>query len=152
MFEVGAKGGGKPKLLTADEQYTHVSQWCLLSAPLLLGCDLDHLDAFTVGLLSNDEVLDLNQDELGRQATNVSKQGSFEIYAKPLADGSWAAGMFNLGNAAGTVTLKWSDIGVSGPQRVRDLWRQRDLGTFTGTFSAPVNPHGVILVKVIPAR
>lgn len=152
MFEVGAKGGGKPKRLTADEQYTHVSQWCLLSAPLLLGCDLDHLDAFTVGLLSNDEVLDVNQDELGRQATNVSKQGSFEIYAKPLADGSWAAGMFNLGNAAGTVTLKWSDIGVSGPQRVRDLWRQRDLGTFTSAFSAPVNPHGVILVKVIPAQ
>jgi alpha-galactosidase len=151
MFEVGAKGGGKPKRLTPDEQYTHVSQWCLLSAPLLLGCDLDYLNDFTIGLLSNDEVLDIDQDELGKEATSVSRQGKLEIYAKPLADGSWAAGLFNLSDQPATVTLKWTDIGVKGNQKVRDLWRQKDLGTMTDSFSTPVNPHGVVLVKLTPA-
>ncbi len=152
MFEIGASGGGKPKRLTPDEQYAHVSQWCLVSAPLLLGCDLDHLDDFTVSLLNNDEVLDVNQDELGKEATSVSKQGDLEIYARPLADGTWVAGLFNLGNAPASVTLKWTDIGISGSQKVRDLWRQKDLGAFTDSFSSPVNPHGVVLVRVIPGQ
>jgi alpha-galactosidase len=150
MFEVGANGGGKPKRLTADEQYTHVSQWCLLSAPMLLGCDLDYLDAFTIGLLSNDEVIDVDQDELGKQATNVATKGKLEIYAKPLSDGSWAVGLFNLGDTLDTIALDWHDIKISGRQTVRDLWRQTDLGIFTGTFSSPVNPHGVVLIKVSP--
>ena len=151
MFEVGANGTGKPKRLTPDEQYTHVSQWCLLSAPLILGCDLDYLDPFTISLLSNDEVIDLDQDELGKQATNVSKQGKLEVYAKPLSDGSWGVGLYNLGETPSTVSLHWNDLHISGPQKVRDLWRQQDLGTFTDTFSTPVNPHGVVLVKVSPA-
>ncbi len=89
MFEIGANGGGSPKKLTPDEQYSHVSLWCLLSAPLLLGCDLEHLNDFTIGLLSNDEVLDVDQDALGKQATRVSGEGyDLEVYAKPLEDGS----------------------------------------------------------------
>ena len=151
MFEVGANGNGKPKRLTPDEQYTHVSQWCLLSAPLILGCDLDYLDPFTISLLSNDEVIDLDQDELGKQATNISRQGKLEVYAKPLSDGSWGVGLYNLGETPSTVTLHWNDLHISGRQKVRDLWRQQDLGTFTETFSTPVNPHGVVLVKVSPA-
>jgi alpha-galactosidase len=151
MFEIGANGGGKPKHLTPDEQYTHVSLWCLLSAPLLLGCDLDHLDAFTLGLLTNDEVIDVNQDELGKEATNVSKQGDLEVYAKPLADGSWAVGLFNLGATEAPVTVKWTDLGISGQQKVRNLWRQKDVGVFDGSFTAPVASHGGVLVRVIPS-
>ncbi len=152
MFEVGTNGGGTPKRLTAEEQYSHVSLWCLLSAPLLLGCDLDHLDDFTRGLLTNDEVIDLDQDELGRQATCVAKEGDCEVYAKPLADGSWAAGLFNLGKKETPVTVKWSDLGLSGQQMVRDLWRQKDVGLLADQFSAPVPSHGVVLIRIIPSN
>ena len=158
MFEVGANGGGTPKKLTPDEQYTHVSLWCLLSAPLLLGCDLDYLDPFTVGLLSNDEVLDVNQDTLGKQATCVAKQpgdktGDLEVYAKPLDDGSWAVGLFNLSAAPATVNVHWTDLaGVSGGQKVRDLWRQKDVGVFPDGYTATVASHGVVMVKVSPEK
>jgi alpha-galactosidase len=150
MFQIGVAGGGKPKHLTPDEQYTHVSMWCLLSAPLLLGCDLNHLDPFTLGLITNDEVIDVDQDELGKQALNVSKDGNFEVYAKPLIDSSKAVGLFNLGPAEASVTVKWSDLGVSGKQTVRDLWRQKDVGTFDDSYTAQVASHGVILIRVIP--
>ena len=89
--------GGHPTGLTSNEQYTHISLWCLLSAPLLLGCDLQKMDAFTFGLLSNDEVLALDQDALGRQATCVAVSGPVLVYAKDLEGGSKAVGLFNLG-------------------------------------------------------
>jgi alpha-galactosidase len=152
MFEIGASGGGKPKRLTPDEQYTHVSLWCLLSAPLLLGCDLEHLDDFTIGLLSNDEVLEINQDSLGKQATPVAAQGNRDVYAKPLEDGSWAVGLFNRSEAAATVAVKWTDLGVKGKQTVRDLWRQKNLGVFDGEFESMVPKHGVVLVRLFPVK
>ena len=154
MLVLGQVGWGKPhpSHLTPDEQYSHMSLWCLLSAPLLLGCDLDKLDAFTLGLLTNDEVLDLDQDSLGKQATMVAKEGVMTIYAKPLEDGSWAVGFFSHDTQVSHGTLDWSKIGLSGPQVVRDLWRQKDLGTFNTQFSTDVAPHGVVLVRVTPAK
>ena len=149
MFEVGCNGGGTLKRLTADEQYTHISLWCLLSAPLLLGCDLDHLDAFTLNLLTNDEVLDVNQDALGKQATRVVGTATTDVYAKVLEDGSWAVGLFNRGEAQASVTVNWADLKLAGNnQRVRDLWRQKDLGVFPDQFEAPVAPHGVVLIQI----
>jgi alpha-galactosidase len=126
--------------------------WCLLSAPLILGCDLQKLDPFTTSLITNDEVLDVDQDSLARQATCVDKSGDLLVYAKPLEDGSWAVGLVNGGQTDGSVSFNWGDIHVTGPQVVRDLWRQKDLGTFKDTFTAQVPPHGVVLVKVSPAR
>jgi alpha-galactosidase len=156
MLVVGSVfGWGKPphpSRLTPDEQYTHISLWCLLAGPLIIGCDLDQLDPFTYGLLSNDEVLDVDQDSLGKQATEVSStspdQGDLHVYAKPLDDGSWAVGLFNLGATQTQVTVKWTDLGLSGRQMVRDLWRQKDVGTFDDQFSSPVPSHGVVLVRV----
>ena len=152
MFEVGSNGGGQPKKLTPDEQYLHVSQWCLLSAPLLLGCDMEHMDDFTVALLSNDEVLEVDQDTLGKQATCVAKEGDLRVFAKPLDDGTWAVGLFNLGETESPVPVSWSNLKISGPQKVRDLWRQKDLGVFQNKFEGRVAPHGVLLVKVSPQR
>jgi alpha-galactosidase len=150
MLVVGYVGWGHgehPTKLTADEQYTHISAWCLMSVPLLLGCDLTKLDPFTLNLLTNDEVLALDQDPLGRQATVIARQGETGIMAKDLADGSKAAGLFNTGDDGPTeMILKWSDLGISGPYIVRDLWRQKDLGTFNGEFKATVPQHGVVLV------
>ena len=140
-----------PSRLTADEQYTHMSLWCLLAAPLLLGCDLEKLDAFTLGLITNDEVLEVDQDPLCRQATRVAGDGAGAVYAKPLADGAWAVGLFNRGETARAVRFGFAEIGLAAPCAVRDLWRQQDLGIFPDSFEAMVSPHGVVLVRVSPA-
>jgi alpha-galactosidase len=142
---------GHPTHLNHNEQYTHMSLWCLLSAPLILGCDLEKLDDFTKGLLTNDEVIDIDQDTLCKQATLVSKQGQNLVYAKLLEDGSLAVGLFNRGPMESPVAAQWSDLKISGKQVVRDLWRQKDLGAFDGSFSSPVGPHGVVLLKIRPA-
>jgi alpha-galactosidase len=153
MLVVGQVGWGTPHptKLTPDEQYTHISIWCLVSSPLLLGCDLAQLDEFTLNLLSNDEVLAVNQDSLGKQATRVSKDGNLQVYAKDLADGSKAVGLFNLGDKEATVTVKWSDLKISDPQIVRDLWRQKDLGESKDQFQINVASHGAELVKIMSA-
>lgn len=150
MLAIGNLGWGnvRPCDLTPNEQYTHISLWCLLDSPLLIGCDLSHLDDFTKGLLSNDEVLDVNQDELGRQASRVAKSGELEVWAKEMADGSKTAGLFNRGSESAKVEVKWSDLGLTGKHRVRDLWRQQDLGEFDGSFSGRVARHGVLLVRI----
>ena len=152
MMIVGYLGWGKeprPTQLTADEQYTHMSAWCLMSVPLLLGCDLTKLDDFTLSLLTNDEVIAVNQDPLGKQATIISRQGDAGVMAKELEDGSRAVGLFNPGDS-GTqkVILNWSDLGIKGPYIVRDLWRQKDLGTFENEFPADVKQHGVVMISL----
>jgi len=155
MLVVGYVGWG-PQLhlthLTADEQYTHISMWCLLSAPLLIGCDLERLDAFTYNLLSNDEVLAVDQDSLGKQATRFSNYGELDVFAKPLDDGSLAVGLVNRSAGAARVTARWADLKITGKQTVRDLWRQKDLGVFENQFEAEVASHGTVLVRVIPAK
>jgi alpha-galactosidase len=154
MLVVGQVGWGNlhPTRLTPEEQYTHISLWCLLSAPLLIGCDMEKLDDFTLGLLSNDEVLAVDQDSLGRQATCVSVDGSLRVFAKDLDDGSKAVGLFNLGDTPATVIARWENLKLSGVQTARDLWRQKDLGEFDKEFSTVVAPHGIVLLKIQPAK
>ena len=156
MLVVGRVGWGPqlhPTHLTPDEQYTHISLWCLQAAPLLIGCDLTQLDPFTLGLLTNDEVLDVDQDSLG-QAGRVVPQilgGSkpIQIWAKPLDDGALAVGLFNTGDADASASLNWADLHISGSRVVHDLWRQKDLGTFDQKFDAPsIPPHGVMLLRL----
>jgi alpha-galactosidase len=152
MLVIGRVGWGNPHplRLTPDEQYTHVSLWCLLSAPLLLGCDLNQLDPFTLGLITNDEVLAIDQDELCKPALCVSPEGPLKVYVKELADGTKAIGLFNAGDIPAQVTLDWKQAGLSGKQTLRDLWRQRDVGAFEGSYGAEVPVHGVILLKATP--
>lgn len=154
MLVVGHVGWGKPHptRLTPDEQCAHVSLWCLLSAPLILGCDPGKLDDFTVSLLTNDEVLDVDQDPLCKQAVMIAGSDQRPVYAKPLEDGSWAVGLFNLGSVEDTVTVRWSDLRLAGKQVVRDLWRQKDVGTYEDHFPVKVAPHGVALVRVAPLK
>ena len=143
--------GGKqhPTRLTPDEQYLHMTQWCMASSPLLLGCDLDQLDEFTLNLITNDEVLAVNQDTLGKQATLASNQNNvLLVYARDLDDGSKAVALYNLSSQPAVVTAKWSDVGVSGKQKVRDLWRQKDLGEFSDQFQKTVASHGAELLKL----
>ena len=151
MLVVGKVGWGPllhPTRLTPNEQYTHISLWCLLASPLLIGCDMTQLDEFTLSLLTNDEVLEASQDPLGKQAGRVFKEGDLEVWAKDMEDGSKAVGLFNRGIWKSKVTARWSDIGIQGKNIVRDLWRQKDLGTFESEFTATVPRHGVVLVKI----
>lgn len=145
---VGWSAKVRPTRLSPNEQYTHISLWCLLCSPLLIGCDMTKLDEFTLNLLTNDEVLDVSQDPLGRQAARISQDGPLEVWAKELEDGSKAVGLFNRGEDAAPVTVKWAALGISGKKMVRDLWRQENLGKFNGQFQAQVPRHGVVLVKV----
>jgi alpha-galactosidase len=171
MLIVGKVGWG-PRVrqtnLSPNEQYTHISLWCLLCSPLLMGCDMAQLDEFVLNLLCNDEVLEVNQDPLGRQASRVvqDQEKRTEVWAKDMKDGSKAVGLFNRSDEAATVTVKWSDLGLK-PVRnsflgirygapkarpVRDLWRQQDLGQFNDQFQTSVPRHGVVLVKITPAK
>ena len=170
MLVVGYVGWSKnlhPSNLTPDEQYTHISLWSLLSAPLLIGCPIERMDPFTLSLLTNDEVLAVNQDPIGKSAMLVSKQGpevqiartdrpnnaptkliQGQVWAKELEDGSHAVGLFNLGEAEMKVVASFSDVKANGKQVVRDLWRQKDIGTFDDKFEATVPPHGVVFVRL----
>jgi len=145
---VGWSARVRPTRLTPNEQYTHISLWSLQCSPLLIGCDMTRLDEFTLNLLTNDEVLEVNQDPLGRAAGRIGRRGSIEVWAKDMEDGSKAIGLFNLGEETAPATVQWSDLGWSGTHKVRDLWRQQDLGRFKRQFEASVPRHGVVLVRV----
>jgi alpha-galactosidase len=152
MLIVGMVGWGNlhPTRLTPNEQYTHMSFWCLLCSPLLIGCDMTQLDAFTLNLLTNDEVLEVNQDPLGRQATRVQRTDASEVWAKKMEDGSLAVGLFNRSYLTGQVAVSFKTLGLTAPQRVRDLWRQKDLGTSSDTFTSEISGHGVQLLRLFP--
>ncbi len=172
MLVIGQVGWG-PQVrstgLTPNEQYTHISLWSLQAAPLLIGCDMGEMDEFTLGLLTNDEVLEVNQDPLGRQARRIFAGDGYQVWAKDMEDGSIAAGIFYTGNQkAGTdnpadlinwdnrtiepktITVKWDQLDISGKQRIRDLWRQEDLGEFSGAFATTVSYHGVTMIRLTP--
>jgi alpha-galactosidase len=152
MLVVGRVGWGpaaRPTRLTADEQRSHFCLWCLLAAPLLLGCDLTKLDSFTRSLLTNDEVLAVNQDPLGRQGVRVAGDHRHHVIVKPMADRSLAIGLFNLGETKTEVALAWDDLLISGPRVVRDLLERCDKGVYTDCFTGMIPAHGVKLIRVI---
>jgi hypothetical protein len=152
MLVVGWVGWGpdiRPSRLSPDEQYTHISLWCLLQAPLLIGCDLTRLDDFTLSLLTNDEVLAIDQDPLGKAAVPVYNKDDIQYWIKPVQDGSLAVGIFNLGKEKQKVTVRFADLKLEGNRyRVRDLWRQKDMNDYEESFKVKVPSHGVVLLKV----
>lgn len=150
MLVVGKVGWG-PSLhntkLTPDEQYLHISLWSLLSAPLLIGCDMSQLDDFTLNLLTNAEVLAIDQDALGKGPEKVFEKDQIQVWVKQLKDGNKAIGIFNLNDKATKTTINFSDIKLPVQLKLRDVWRQQDLGSFKNSFSLTVQPHGVALLK-----
>ncbi len=142
MLEVGNGG------MSEDEYRTHMSLWAILAAPLMAGNDLTQMTPYTVQLLTNPDVIAVDQDPLGKQGYRVWQEGPFEIWMKPMADGSKVVGLFNRQRTTEQMTVNFSDIGISGNASVRDLWLHKDLGTFSGNFSAYVPMHGVVLVRI----
>jgi len=151
MLIVGSVGWGptiRPTKLTHDEQITHITLWSLLAAPLLIGCDMANMDQFTIDVLSNEEVIEVDQDPLGRAATRKARTIAGEVWARPLWDGTQAVGVFNRAPFEASVTVKWSDLGISGSQPVRCLWRQQDMGSHEGSVTIKLPRHGAALLKV----
>lgn len=171
MLVVGKLGGGwgtnvHDSKLTADEQYSHVSLWSLLSSPLLIGCDMNAMDEFTLNLLTNDEVIAVNQDPLVKPAKKIVTENG-QIWYKELEDGSIAVGFFNIDpyyvlwdktkettsqQQEYDMSVDWARLGISGEYVIRDLWRQADIGKAKGKYSTKVPYHGVKLVKLTPVK
>ncbi|NMC19540.1 MAG: glycoside hydrolase family 27 protein, partial [Thermogutta sp.] len=141
-------GEGRPTSLTPNEQYSHMSMWCLMAAPLIFSGDMTKLDDFTLNILCNREVVAVDQDPLGKQARIARRNEDELILIKPLADGSRAVGLFNLSEFPREISVTWEELGLSQRQRVRDLWSQSDLGAFETGISRQVGRHGVVLVRL----
>ena len=144
MLEIG---NGK---MTDEESRTQMSLWCLLAAPLFASNDLTNMSPGTRTILTNREVIAVDQDPAGIQGRRVWQEGPLEIWMKALADRSKAVGLFNRDEHPMTMTLSFKNIGITGPVKVRDLWAHKNLGTFETTFTSLVPKHGVVMLKVNP--
>jgi alpha-galactosidase len=146
MLEVGNGG------MTTTEYRSHFSLWAILAAPLMAGNDLRTMSAEIQEILTNKEVIAVDQDRLGREGLRVLKQGDLEVWAKQMQDGSRVVVLLNRGASEQPITFSWEQIGY--PQHlsasVRDLWAHQDVGKFTEKFSAPVASHGVVMIRVMP--
>ncbi|HVT79769.1 MAG TPA: glycoside hydrolase family 27 protein, partial [Phycisphaerae bacterium] len=184
MLVVGMVGWGnvpRANRMTQAEQQTHITLWAILAAPMLLGCDLTQLDEFTTNLMSNDEMLAVNQDPAGKQgwriaamdannepvAANAAAPGGGgrgrgnpqnaapkQIWARPLLDGTYAVGLFNLGNEPTKISISLKDLAaglktsINGPVALRDIWQLKDLAPTSDAISAEVPRHGSVFLKV----
>jgi alpha-galactosidase len=134
--------------LTAYEQYSYMSMWSLMASPLFFSGEMGSLDEFTLNVLCNAEVIEVNQDPLGRQARIVRETAEEFVLAKPMVDGSLAVGLFNLSDGEREISVSWEELGIEGERAVRDVWRQRELGGEESGYSAVVQRHGVMMVRV----
>jgi len=146
MLEVGNGG------MTVTEYRSHFSLWCILAAPLMAGNDLRSMSGEVAEILTNREVIAVDQDPLGMQGRRVKRNGELEVWAKQLADGGRAVVLFNRGPKAAEISVSWTDIGYPPhlTAKVRDLWAGKDLGNFSDKFSAEVASHGVVMVTIKP--
>jgi|SRR5215469_2261572 len=142
MLEVG---NGRMK---HDEYLTHMSLWALLAAPLLAGNDVRTMDSETKAILTNSEVIAVDQDPKGVQGHRVWDEGPLEVWARPLADGSYAVGLFNRGESQLPITVRFQMLGFSGTGRLRDLWTHQDLAPQENSYTATVPKHGTVMLKV----
>lgn len=144
MLEIGNGG------MTTDESRTHMSLWALLAAPLLAGNDLSEMFPVTLSILTNRDVIAVDQDPLGKQGERIWASKADEIWAKPLKGGAIAVGLFNRGDASTEITVHFADVGIARPARVRDLWAGRDLAKMRGSYTATVPRHGVVMLRIEP--
>jgi len=141
MLEVGNGG------MSREEYITHMSLWAILAAPLLAGNDLTTMSAETLELLTNQELLAVDQDPLGVQGHRVSQEGPLEVWVKPLADHSVAVGLFNRGESVMPVAVSFADIGFTGAVSIRDLWKHKELGVLREALTQDVPAHGAVVVR-----
>jgi len=146
MLEIGNGG------LSETESRAHFSLWAIMAAPLLAGNDLTKMSAETLSILTNKEVIAVDQDQLGIQGHRVRKDGNAEVWSKQLADGGRAVALLNRSETAEKITVQWRDIGYPARlnAKVRDLWNHSESGQHTDGYTAEVSPHGVVMLTVQP--
>lgn len=144
---VGLQKYGSKDSLSADQLYHHISSFALWGGPLLMSTNLENLNDFEKSLLTNVEMLDINQDKLALPAMCVYKKDGIEVLVKELSDGEKAIGVFNFNGKATVATLDWATLGLEGTKTLRDVWRQQDIGKYKAQFSANVRPYGVVVVR-----
>jgi len=139
------KGGG----CTTDEYQTQMSMWCMLAAPLMIGCDVRKMNAETKRILMNSEAIAVDQDPLGKEGSRVARDGATEVWRKPLANGDMAIALLNRDDQEAVIKLNWKDLELDTKDilKFRDLWKHEYLGTYTGGFSIKVAPHATVLLR-----
>jgi alpha-galactosidase len=146
MLEVGNGG------MTTAEYRSHFSMWCILAAPLMAGNDVRNMTPEIRDILTNKELIAVDQDPLGIQGHRVQQNGGLEVWSKQLGDGGRAVALLNRGGAEARITVAWTDLGY--PEtlaaKVRDLWAKQDLGTHKGSYAASVPSHGVVILHFKP--
>ena len=142
MLEVGNGG------MSTDEYRTHMSLWAILAAPLLAGNDLRSMTPETRNMLTDREIIAVDQDPRGTQGHRVWQEGPLEVWARPLADGNEAVGLFNRGESTLNITFELASISKRHSAKIRDLWEHKDLGTITDSYTTSVPKHGVVMIKV----
>jgi alpha-galactosidase len=134
--------------MTPDEYRFQLNLWAVLAAPLMLGNEVRIMTRDTLALLTNAEVIAVDQDPLGRQGKRVAQNGETEVWARPLADGSMAVGFFNRSSQSAAVAVSWQQLGIEGPRRARDLWWHQDLGAQNGRYAVFLTPHTSLLLRM----
>lgn len=144
MLQIGNGG------MTLEEYRTHFSLWAMMAAPLMAGNDLANMTPEIHAILTNREVIAVDQDALGSAGGRTSKDGDREVWSRRLADGGRAVILLNRGSEAQTISVDWETLGLPADARlnVRDLWAHRDLPAARGSFSAEVPAHGVVMVTL----
>lgn len=137
---------------TEAEYRTQFSLWCILAAPLMIGCDVRTIDPESMEILLNHEAIAIDQDPLGKQGYFVAQigLGLFEMWKKPLSGGELAVGLFNRQWQRGPVTAHWSDLEIRGAYKVRDVWSYTDLGAYDDHFDTELEPHACRLLRLTP--
>jgi alpha-galactosidase len=137
---------------TDTEYRSHFSLWCLSAAPLLIGCDIRKMDPITREILSNPEIIAINQDPLGKQGYRINKEHHTAVWIKPLSGGAWAVGLYNRDDSPQEITVHWSELGIAPDTKasLRDIWARKDQGQYSGSYTRDVAPHECIVVKIKP--
>jgi len=142
MLEIGNGG------MNENQYRQHMTLWVILAAPLLAGNDLSKMTPETLALLTNKEVIAVDQDALGKQGDRVSAVGPAEIWAKPLSSGAKAVALFNRAETSAPITLHLRDVGFPDDAKLRDLWQGREVTATNGVYTVLVPPFGAVLLKV----
>ena len=141
-------GSDHPTFLTPNEQYSHVSLWAMVGSPLLIGCDLTKLDAFTRNLLANDEVIAISQDRLAKPARRIRHTDAESVWVRPLANGDLAVALLNRAPLSHEIKVTFDELGLRGAHYLRDCWTGKCEGKHGGSYSAVVPPHATKLIRI----
>ncbi len=146
---IGENKDGESFGLTRTEEKSYFSMWCVMGAPLFLGTNLTQMSDETFSIISNEELIKVDQDPLGLQAVKVADEDDLQVWCKRLeGEGRRAVVLFNRSEKSAAITADFTDLGLQGKVKVRDLWLHQDRGEFDGSYTASVLPHGVVALLV----